>query len=135
MRNGFATIGTLVHDEAEAVGKVEFFRESAGGEEQVAEEGLVGESGFADARDKFFRNDQQVNRCLGMHVVKGNAEVILVLELGGDFAVDDALEDGFGHKGRLLTEDTEDTEELCAGKFGARGAASVGSMGSYKNKS
>jgi hypothetical protein len=31
--------------------------------------------------------------------VQDDAEVVLVLDLGGDFAVDDALEDGFHRRG------------------------------------
>jgi hypothetical protein len=32
--------------------------------------------------------------------VEDDAEVVLVLDLGGDFAVDDALKDGFRHGGQ-----------------------------------
>lgn len=47
---------------------------------------------------------------LGLDIVEDDAEVVLVLDLGGDFAVDDALEDGFGHGRKLRLERVEDTE-------------------------
>jgi hypothetical protein len=42
--------------------------------------------------------------------MQNDAEVVLVLDLGGNFAVDDALEDGFWHGRRLRLESVEDTE-------------------------
>ena len=95
--NRFTAVRAVVHDEAEAVFEIQLPGQSASGAEEVAEQGLVGGSGFADARDEFFRDDQQVNRGLRMEVVEDDAEVVLVLDLGGDFAVDVALENGFGH--------------------------------------
>lgn len=37
-----------------------------------------------------------MDRSLRLDVVQDDAEVVLVLDLGGDFTIDDALEDGFG---------------------------------------
>jgi len=42
-----------------------------------------------------------MNRSLRLDVVQDDADLILVLNLGGDVAVDDFLEDGLGH-GREL---------------------------------
>jgi hypothetical protein len=42
--------------------------------------------------------------------VQDEAEVVLVFDLGGNFAVDDALEEGLGHGGKLRLERVEDTE-------------------------
>ena len=101
VRNGFTSVGAVVDDETKAAGEVEFPGENAGSEKQVAEERLIGGGGFADAGNKFFRDDEQVNRSLGLDVVQDDAEVVLVLDLGGDFAVDDTLEDGFRHGGNF----------------------------------
>lgn len=112
MRDGFAAVGTVVDHKAEAFGEAQFLCQDAGGEQQVAERSLVGGRGFADARNEFFRDDEQVHGGLRLNVVEDDAEVVFVFDLRGDLAVDDALEDGFGHVARLPTEHTEDTEEF-----------------------
>ena len=111
MRHRLAGVGAVVHDEAVAVGKLKFFRDDAGDEEEVAEDGLVGVGGFADARDGFLRDDEQVDGCLRLDVVEDDAEGVLVLDRGGDFAVDDFLENGLGHERKLNHRGAEVTEE------------------------
>ena len=98
VRDGFAGVRAVVDHEAKAAGELEFFSDYAGGEEQVAEHGFIGGRGVTDAGDYVFRNDEQVNRGLGGDVVDDDAAVVLVLDLGGDFAVDDALEEGLHGK-------------------------------------
>ena len=110
MRDGFAAVGAVVDHEAKAAGEVEFLGENAGGEKEVAEKRLVGGGGFTHAGTEFFWNDQKMDRSLGLDVVQDDAEVVLVLDLGGDFTVDDALEDGFWHGRKLRWERVEDTE-------------------------
>ena len=110
VRNGFTAVGAVVDDETKAAGEVEFPGENAGGEKEVAEERLVGGDGFANARNGLLRDDQQVNGSLGLDVVQDEAEVVLVFDLGGNFAVDDALEEGLRHGGKLRLERVEDTE-------------------------
>lgn len=103
VRDGFAAVGAVVDHETKAAGEFEFLGENAGREQQVAEERLVGGRGLAHAGNELFWNDQKMDRSLGLDVVQDDAEVVLVLDLGGDFAVDDALEDGFWHVGRSLS--------------------------------
>ncbi len=43
------------------------------------------------------RDDEEVDRRLGTDVVEREAEVVLVEDIGGDLAGDDAVEDGLGH--------------------------------------
>ena len=92
--DGLGGVRAIVNDETETPRETEFFCHRARGEEQMAEHGLVGRRGFADARDGLFRNDQEVNGRLRLDVVEDDAEFILVLDLRGDFAVDDFLEEG-----------------------------------------
>jgi hypothetical protein len=40
--------------------------------------------------------------------VKDDTDVVFVFDLGGDFAVDDALEDGFRHGELFFTTDDPD---------------------------
>jgi hypothetical protein len=76
----------------------------------VAEQGLICGRGFADAGDELFWNDQKMDRSLGLDVMQNDAEVVLVLDLRGDFTIDDALEDGFWHGRKLRLERVEATE-------------------------
>ena len=103
MRDGLARVRAVVDHDAEASGEVEFLRDGAGGEEEVAEDGFVGRGGFADARYQLFGDDEKVGGRLRLDVVKDDAVFVLVLDLGGDFAIDDSLEDGFGHVGKQIT--------------------------------
>jgi hypothetical protein len=95
--DGFAGVGAVVDDEAKTAGELELFGDLAGGEEEVSENGLMIGRGVADAGDDDLWDDQQVDRCLGGYVVDDDATVVLVFDLGGDFAVDDSLEKGLRH--------------------------------------
>lgn len=95
--DGFAGVGAIVNHDAKAGGEVEFLRNHAGNDEEVAEDGLVFGGGFADARYQFFRDDEEVRRRLRLDVVENDTAVVLVFDFGGDFAIDDFLEDRFGH--------------------------------------
>ena len=111
MGDGFAGMRAVVHDEAEAFREVELFCNLAGDEQQVSEGGLIGGSGLGHARDQFFRDNEEMNGRLRLDVVQHDAVFVLVLDLCGDLAVDDALEDGFrhgeswNHRGTEVTED------------------------------
>ena len=95
VRHGFAAVGAVVDDQAEAVfGEALFAGDFTRGEEQVAEDGLVFGSGFGDARDRLARNDEEVDRGPGVDVLEGDAEVVLVKDGRGDFAGDDFFEEG-----------------------------------------
>ena len=99
MGNALAGVGAVVDDEPVAAGELEFFRDDARHDEEMAELGFVVGGGFTDAWNKFFRDDQQMNGRLRLDVVDDDAAVVLVLDLGGDFAVDDFLEERFRHGG------------------------------------
>ena len=55
--NGFAGVGTVVDHEAKTFFEVKFFRNDTGGEDQVAECGLIGGGRSFDAWDDFLWND------------------------------------------------------------------------------
>ena len=101
--NGFAGVRAVVHDEAEALREVELLRDLAGDEEEVAEDGLVGGGGFADAWYQLFGDDEQVDGGLRLDVVEDDAVFVLVLEARGDLAGDDFFEDRrHGAEGKRL---------------------------------
>jgi hypothetical protein len=106
VRHGFAGVRAVVSDEAESFDKLEFFGDGACHEQEVAKEGLVGGGGLADARDGFFGDDEQVDGRGGLDVVDDNAVLVLVLDAGGNFAGDNALEKG-GHGERIKRKDAK----------------------------
>ena len=64
----------------------------------MSEEGMIlGRDGTV-AGVMFFWNDKNVDRGLGGEITEGEDVIIFVENIGGEFAVDDAFEDGFGHR-------------------------------------
>ena len=95
--HGFAAVTAVVDDEAVAVGETSLLGDLGGFEEEVAEELLVGGGGGGDAWNGLFGDDQDMGRSLGGDVVESSDEVVLVNNLGRDFAGDDFFEDGLAH--------------------------------------
>ena len=95
VRHRFARVRAVVHDEPEALRDLKLPGNGAGGKHQMAENSLVVRRGFGDSRNDFLWYDQQMNRGLRLDVVQHDAVLVLVFNAGGDFAVDDFLEEGF----------------------------------------
>ena len=95
----FSTIGPVIDDEA-----ISCFFELAlagnplGGDEEMSEEGMILGRNGAVAGMMFFRDEKDVDGGLGGEITEGEDVIILVEDIGRDFAVDDAFEDGFGHR-------------------------------------
>lgn len=97
--DSLAGVAPAVDDNPESGGFVpdtEFFRHVAGGDEQVAEDGRVFIIGAGNTGDGFFRNDEHVDGSLGADITEGEAEIVLMDDVGGDFPGDDAFEEGHG---------------------------------------
>jgi hypothetical protein len=97
--DGFAAIRTIIDDESIA----SFFElaltgNPLGGDEEMSEEGVILRRDGAVAGMMFFWNDKNVDGCLGGEITEGEDLIILVENISGEFAVDDPLEDGFGHR-------------------------------------
>jgi hypothetical protein len=97
--DSFAAIGAVINDEAVA-GFVELALASdpLGGYEEMGEEGMIFRGDGTMAGVVFFWNDKNVNGCLGGEITEGKDVIILVEDIGRELAVDDPLEDGFGHR-------------------------------------
>src|SRR5258708_3565795 len=96
MRHGLAAVAAVVdHDAITGFGDAEFPGQSGGGQQQVAEGGLVGGGRFTDAGNELLRDDEHMHRRLRIDVVDGEAELVLVRELRRNLAVDDLLENRF----------------------------------------
>src|SRR5208283_969426 len=74
----------------------------------MSEGGFVGGRGIAGPGDELLGDDEKVHGGLGPNVVNDDAALILMLDPGGNFPVDDALEDGL--HGIILQEDAEEAE-------------------------
>lgn len=97
VRHRLARVRAMIDCEAEATGESELLRHHAGHHEQMAEHGLVGRLSFADPGDDTLGYDQQMNGRLRLNVMDDDAELVLVFDPSGDFAVDDFLEECLGH--------------------------------------
>ncbi len=97
--DSFAAIGAVINDEA-VPGFVELALASdpLGGDEEMGEEGMIFRGDGTMAGVMFFWNDKNMNGGLGSEITKGENVIILVEDIGGELAVDDAFEDGFGHR-------------------------------------
>lgn len=103
MRNRLARSAAVV--ENEAVARVEFFflGDGSGCEEKVAQEIAVFGPSRVHTRDGFEGNDENVRGRLRVDIADGDAEVVFVNDLRGDFAFDD-----FGKKG--VSHDTNSSD-------------------------
>ena len=100
--NGFTSVAAAVDDEAEAfafIADAEFLRDVAGGDQEMSQNGFILFPGPCHARDGFFRNDEDVDGCLGADVAEGNADLVLMDDIGGDFPPDDPFKEGHGFRG------------------------------------
>ena len=97
--DGFSTIGAIIDDEAIAgFFELALAGNALGGDEEMSEEGMILGGNGAVAGVMFFRDEKDVNGGLGGEITEGEDVIILVKNIGRNLAVDDAFEDGFGHR-------------------------------------
>lgn len=66
---------------------IKFFSHMFGSQKEVPKESCVAGLGCTDARNRLFRNDQQVDGRLRTDVVKYDAVLILMLDVSGYFTL------------------------------------------------
>ena len=121
--HGFTAVGTVVHHDAESLGKAFGFRRFAGDEEEMAEEGGILLVSFPHARNRFSRHNEQVDGGLRVDVADDNATFVLVDEVPGNFTIDDFAEEGFlGHG----VSNEEQREDFLRGSFLGGGSLDEG---------
>ena len=97
--DGFSTIGAIIDDEAIAgFFELALAGNALGGDEEMSEEGMILGRNGAVAGVMFFRDEKDVDGGLGGEITEGEDVIILVKNIGRNLAVDDAFEDGFGHR-------------------------------------
>ena len=94
MGDGLSGVGTFVDDEAVTGGEALLFGDDASGLEEVLV--VAGRLDGRDARYLRFGDDENVDGGDGIDVADGEAVVVLVDDFTGNFAVEDASEEG-GH--------------------------------------
>jgi len=95
----FSTIGAIIDDEAIACFvKLALAGDALGGDEEMSEEWMILGRNGAVAGVMFFRDEKDVDRSLGGVITEGEDVIILVKDIGRNLAVDDAFENGFGHR-------------------------------------
>jgi hypothetical protein len=92
-----AVAGAVVDGKAEGIAAAGLRGELRGGQQEVAEQGLVLGGGVGKLRDGLARNQQQVRRRAGIDVLERHAVRILVHDRGRQLPVDDLLEQRLGH--------------------------------------
>ncbi len=95
MGNRLPTVFSIVDDEAKPFVSFvdsEVARDFSGGQEEVSKNGFVFRPGFADPRDRFFRNDENVRRGLRRDVFERETTIVFMNDVGRDLAGDDLFE-------------------------------------------
>ncbi len=100
VRDGFAGVRSVIHDQAKPMGELKFFCDRAGDEQEMTQDGLVGGRRFTDARYHFLGHNQKMHGCLRLNVVQYHAVFILMFNAGGNFASDDFFEERFHGAGK-----------------------------------
>lgn len=96
MGHGFTAMFPIINHYPEPVcTKAFLFCDEAYAAKKVSENALVGGFCFSDPSDEFFRNKEQVHRCLGRDIPETQALVVLVNDVGRNLPVCDLLEDCF----------------------------------------
>ena len=84
---------SIDHNSVPAFHKAFLFRYRGGFEKQVAHQSVIRRPGSAQGCNLLFRNQENVSGRLGIDVSKSQTELILKDNFGGNFLVDNLLED------------------------------------------
>lgn len=95
MIHGLPAVIACIDHRAVAVGESFFSGDLLSFDQEVAEEGVVLGGGVCEFRDVLFGDDQDVGGRLGGDVPEGEAEIVFVDDVGGDFFAEDFAEEGW----------------------------------------
>ena len=97
--NRLTAVSAAIDDHTVTTAKVLFAGDIANHEPEMAEQIGVRVFDLGNRRDWLLGNHQDVRWCLRCNVMKGQASIVFVDDLCGDFLIDDPLEDSFvGHE-------------------------------------
>lgn len=110
VRDGLAAMTAIVDGDSEPLDEFEFFGDLRCDQKEMPQRGLIPARRFSDARNRFFWNNEAMNRCLWINVVNNNAVLVLVFNFCGDFAGDDLLKKGGFAHGLISNLDDDDLQ-------------------------
>ena len=113
VRHRFASVGAVVDDQSIAA----FFqpqprRDVAGFEQQMAKHTMVFRGRFGDTGNRFLRHKQHMHRGLRFDVAECQQQIVLVNNVGRDFARDDFFKEGLAHSYCTISEQPVAPESL-----------------------
>ena len=98
MGHGFPPVRSIVDDQPiTGFFELELATDTLGGGEKMAENGMILRRHGRVAGMVFFGNQKNMNGCLRADVPEGEDVLVLVHDIGGHLAIDDALENRLGH--------------------------------------
>ena len=97
MEDALSAMFTGIDYGAVAVFEIEFLGDMGDHLEEVSGEAGVFGGEIIEGDEWFFGYEEDVDGGLGIDIMEGEAELVFVDDIGGDFAVDDFLEDS--HRG------------------------------------
>lgn len=96
--DGFPAIGAVVDDQpVAAFVQLELATHPLGGGEKMAEDGMIFRGNRGVAGVMFFGDEKDMNGGLWGDIAESQDVIVLVDDIGGDFSIDDALENRLGH--------------------------------------
>lgn len=95
VRDGLATIPSVVDHDSEPVGEIQLAGQLGGDEEAMPEDRFVMGESLAQPWDRFPRDHEDMNGCLGIDILDRDTTVILVLKRRRNLSINDFLEEGF----------------------------------------
>ena len=103
MRNGLATVGAVIDDKT-VTGLIELqlSGDFLGGGKEMTKDGVMFGRDGAMAGMVLLGDEQDVDGGLGRDVAESENVFVLINDVGLGFAVDDPLEDRFGHRPSFL---------------------------------
>ena len=93
--NRLAGVAPIVDHDPETVGQTQFLRNDSGGNEEMAENPFVGGRRLGETWYQLLGYNEEMHGSLRLDIVDHEALVVFVLDLRRDFAIGDALENGF----------------------------------------
>ena len=96
VRHALASVRTIVNDHAITAGEVQFAGNLARRQEQVAQNCLIYFRRISQERNDYLRDDQDMNRCLWINIVKSKGLVVFPHYFRWDFTRDDLFKNRHG---------------------------------------
>ena len=102
MRHRLPALFSAINDETIALRQTELLRQLDRDQVQVSDKLSIDLAQVSVCRDHLFGNNQNMDRRLGIDVVKSETKIVFIGDLCRDFLFDDLQEKVVGHHGRMF---------------------------------